>query len=187
MSAQDARGPMGMRRRTEMAKAVDKCSLERGSLGIGPVESHAFASETHRAIAHIRWSTARWCRVARMTMPFLGLLRRKRFSARSGGALAHAGSRGLRKNRKRGGGVADSGPEWPPMPMPSASEPFNAWDGLGRASASRRLRPGVLPSGAIDRLAAQRLAAFGRVDAAVAVEVAAGEVLVGLGHELGLA
>src|SRR5689334_868476 len=55
------------------------------------------------------------------------------------------------------------------------------WDGDG---ASRPLRLGVLACGAVDRLAAQRLAAFGRVDAAVAVEVAAGEVLVGLGHEL---
>src|SRR6185312_2892593 len=37
-------------------KPVDKGSPERGSLGIGPADSHAFASETRRAIAHIRCS-----------------------------------------------------------------------------------------------------------------------------------
>src|SRR5690349_2679079 len=44
----------------------------------------------------------------------------------------------------------------------------------------------LLP-GAVDRLASQRLAAFGAVDAAVLVGVAAREVAVRLGHELGLA
>src|SRR5689334_18466605 len=47
----------------------------------------------------------------------------------------------------------------------SRSTPGTVWDGDG---ASRPLRPGVLACGAVDRLAAQRLAAFGRVDAAVA-------------------
>src|SRR6185312_13054711 len=102
------------------------------------------------AIAHNRCSIGRWCRVARMTMPFLRLLPRKRFSHRSGGAFARAWSRGLRKIRNRGGGVADSGPERPRMPMPSASEPFNTWDGLGRfetggmaCALADQLAPGV--------------------------------------------
>src|SRR6185437_6528311 len=67
-----------------------------------------------------------------MTMPVFRLLIGKRISVRSGGAFVCAGSRGPEKIRIRGGGVADLGPERPRMSMPSASEPFNTWDDLGR-------------------------------------------------------
>src|SRR5436853_1931802 len=70
--------------------------------------------------------------------------------------------------------------------MPRAAEP--------RAAQQKKRRPpqGGLLASAIDArpihgLAAQRLAAFGGVDATVPVEVAAREVALGLGHELGLA
>ena len=94
---------------------------------------------------------------SRMTMPFLALQSasrslRRRLCARRGAAGSERFESGVGVSR-------NSGPEGPPMPMPSASEPFNAWDGLGRGQrfapatawrpAARRDRPagGAAPGG----------------------------------------